>query len=93
MRLLTHNQLICVVKGCEDNYPLKLTAKKVEQEESEFNPEFILGLLSHLNYQVLYNVACNDVSPETLLPNFVFLTAHQPAEPSFGHGAYIQALV
>ena len=31
MRLLTHNQLICVVKGCINNFPLKLVPKKVEQ--------------------------------------------------------------
>jgi hypothetical protein len=31
MRLLTHNQIACIRKGCTDNFPLKLEASKVDQ--------------------------------------------------------------
>jgi hypothetical protein len=31
MRLLTHNQLVCVRKGCAQHYPLLLAATKVER--------------------------------------------------------------
>ena len=30
MRLLTHNQLVCVRKGCSSHYPLTLQATRVE---------------------------------------------------------------
>jgi len=32
MRLLTHNQLVCVRKGCNNHYPLILAATKMERQ-------------------------------------------------------------
>jgi hypothetical protein len=68
MRLLTHNQLVCVRKGCAAHYPLALAATKVEQsadgrdeEEEEVDEEeeaaaqldFVLHLLPNVDYAVL----------------------------------------
>lgn len=57
MRLLTHNQLVCIVKGCAGHYPLQLAAKKVTREESDINPEFISSLMSKIDYAVLLQAA------------------------------------
>ena len=66
MRLLTHNQLVCVRKGCANHYPLDLQATTVEathgaedddDEEDAPNLEFVLHLLPNLDYTVLYNAA------------------------------------
>lgn len=35
MRLLTHNQLVCVRKGCANHYPLQLQATTVESTYSQ----------------------------------------------------------
>jgi len=61
MRLLTHNQLICVVKGCTDNYPLKLVPTKVETEETDCNFDFILHVLPNVEYKTLYETATTAV--------------------------------
>jgi hypothetical protein len=57
MRLLTHNQLICVKAGCVNNYPLQLELKSVEQVETELNPDFIVHILPNVDYKVLHAVA------------------------------------
>jgi multifunctional methyltransferase subunit TRM112 len=56
MRLLTHNQLVCVRKGCQNAFPLQLTFLRVEQEDSEPNASMVLHLLPRLEYPVL--LAC-----------------------------------
>jgi hypothetical protein len=57
MRILTHNHLICVVKTCTRNYPLRIDATKIEQGESDFNADFIAHILSSIDYAVLSEVA------------------------------------
>ena len=72
MRLLTHNQLVCVRKGCANHYPLTLTATKVEkagqgeddeemeeddEEEAAAKLDFVLHLLPNVDYSVLLTAA------------------------------------
>ena len=57
MRLLTHNHLACVRKGCTKTYPLTLHAETVEQEETTCNPAFIAHTMIHIDYPVLYDTA------------------------------------
>ena len=79
MRLLTHNQLVCVRKGCAQHYPLALAATKVEQgadgadsdeeevdeeEEAAAQMDFVLHLLPNLDYAVL-RAAATTVSDHT----------------------------
>ena len=57
MRLLTHNHLSCIRKGCTKRYPLALHAEQVEQTESNCNPSFVAHTMIHIDYPVLYNTA------------------------------------
>lgn len=57
MRLLTHNQLICIRKNCKQNYPLTLKPTEVEQEETECRQDFIEHLLPTVDYAVLRQAA------------------------------------
>ena len=60
MRLLTHNHLSCIRKGCTKRYPLALHAEQVEQSESDCKPTFIAHTMIHIDYPVLYSTA-NDL--------------------------------
>ena len=57
MRLLSANRLICVVKGCTNNFPLQIVPTKVEQEESDCNADFIMHMLPRLEYAALVQMA------------------------------------
>lgn len=58
MRLLTHNQLVCIRLGCNQQYPLTIIPTKVEQTESEeVNIQFLLRILPNIEYTVLTQVA------------------------------------
>ena len=48
MKLFTHNLLVCNKKGVKDGYPLKIEAKKVDIVKTEFNQEFIKGILTKI---------------------------------------------
>jgi uncharacterized protein YbaR (Trm112 family) len=67
MRLLTHNQLICVRKNCPNSYPLQLKPEKVEQEETECREEFIQHILPTVDYSVLRQAA-KSLGLESQLP-------------------------
>lgn len=45
MRLLTHNQLICIRKQCSKHFPLSIEATHVEAEDTDANLEFILHIV------------------------------------------------
>lgn len=74
MRLLTHNQLVCVRNGCENAFPLQITYVTVEQEESDPNIELVMHLLPRIEYPVLLaaaralNISLPDKLPETIDP-------------------------
>lgn len=57
MRLLTHNQLVCIVKGCGSSRALRVEATKVEQEETEPNLEFVANVMGKVDYAALHEVA------------------------------------
>lgn len=50
MRLLTHNSLRCPAKDVIKGYPLLLKVEESEVTETEFNEEFIAGLLPSLDW-------------------------------------------
>lgn len=50
MRLLTHNMLKSNVRGVEDGYPLAIEAERVEEQEVEFNAEFVVNMLPKLEW-------------------------------------------
>lgn len=50
MKLLTHNSLRNIIEGAETELPLLLKIDDMEVGESEFNPEFIIGLLPSLDW-------------------------------------------
>ncbi len=57
MRLLTHNQLVCVKKGCDFAFPLQLSLRQVEQNDTEVNAELIMHLIGRVDYEVLKSAA------------------------------------
>ncbi|PRP88200.1 hypothetical protein PROFUN_04023 [Planoprotostelium fungivorum] len=79
MRILSHNMLQCIVKGCgAANYPLRLNGEAVHKE-SEYNEDFIKHMMSKIDYPALYQ-ASQDVKidlpsslPEDYLDNEEFL--------------------
>lgn len=46
---------MCNKKGVKEGYPLKIEAKKVDIVKTEFNEEFIKGILTKINYDALKN--------------------------------------
>eukprot|EP00461_Guttulinopsis_vulgaris_P010288 UN10363 len=79
MRLLTHNQLVCIRKGCQNAFPLQLTFIRVEQEESDPNVELVLHLLTRIEYPVLLATAraLNIEGLPDLLPDSINATDHR----------------
>jgi multifunctional methyltransferase subunit TRM112 len=67
MKLLTHNLLRSNVKGVKKGYPLRIEAKQVQVKDTEFNPEFIKGMLDRLDWQAL-RTACLEMDPNLKLP-------------------------
>jgi len=67
MKLLTHNLLRSNVKGVKKGYPLKIEAKTVEVKETEFNADFIRGMLDRLDWPALRG-ACAQMDPNVKLP-------------------------
>ena len=59
MRLITHNMLQCHVKNCSapQNYPLKLKEVELDQQEAEFNAQFLVNMLPRLDWPALYSTA------------------------------------
>lgn len=60
MRLLAHNMLQCHVKGCTDNYPLKINDAELESLETEVDLELVRRLLPKLDYAAL-QATCSDI--------------------------------
>ena len=61
MRILTHNMLMCNVKGCNtNNFPLEIKATSIETIQSEFNPDLVKNLLPKLEWSALVQ-GCKDV--------------------------------
>lgn len=57
MKLLLHNMLQCNIKGVENRYPFKIEAFKVEEQEMDFAPDFLLRRLPVLNWGALVQAA------------------------------------
>ena len=58
VRLVTHNLLACHAKGCtSNNFPLQFKDVQVELREAEFNPDFLRGFISRLEWGALVDAA------------------------------------
>jgi hypothetical protein len=54
VRLITHNLLACHAKGCTtNNFPLKFSNVKLALREADFNPDFLRGFLSRIEWDAL----------------------------------------
>lgn len=51
--------LQCHVKNCSapGNYPLQLKEIELDQQETEFNPQFLINILPRLDWAALYATA------------------------------------
>lgn len=62
MKFLTTNFVRCAVKSCdatEGSFPLTFQNCKLELEEQEFDPEFIISMLERLEWSAIVQVAAN----------------------------------
>ena len=58
MKLITHNFLTSkMLKNVVTGYPLKLVATKTEVKKSDFQPEFIRGIMKRIDYKTLFETA------------------------------------
>lgn len=68
MKLMTTNFVQCAVRSCaktSDAFPLKYSEVQMVQQEVDFDPAFLLGLLPRLDWPSLVQV-CEEVSQEWL---------------------------
>lgn len=74
MKFLTTNFLKCSVKTCDisnDNFPLQYEGAKCklqQNEDIEFNPEFLLNILDRVDWDAVVRVAA-DLDNNSLPPN------------------------
>lgn len=53
MRLMTHNLLMCHVRGCDtDNYPLEIVDADLQLIEADYNAEFLKAMLYKIDWPV-----------------------------------------
>ena len=57
MRLFTHNLLMCNKKGVKEGYPLIIEATTVEERKTDFNAQFLKGLMPKVNWEALKGAA------------------------------------
>lgn len=75
MKLITHNMLTSkCLKGVMTGYPLAINATDVKVIEVAFNPEFIIRVISKLDWEVVYEAA-NSIGhgeglPKTIEPKY-----------------------
>lgn len=70
MKFITTNFVRCAIKTCdgaEASFPLQYKDCKLELEESDFNPDFIVSMLDRLDWDAVIKVA-NDLGNTTLPP-------------------------
>lgn len=73
MRILTHNLLMCNVKGCvSGNFPLVIRAKQVEKVASPFKAVFVLNILPKLDWPALVKGAADVRTLFPPLPSLKF---------------------
>ncbi|TID30954.1 hypothetical protein CANINC_000476 [Pichia inconspicua] len=68
MKFLTTNFVRCAVKSCdaaEGSFPLKFQNCKLELEEQDFDPNFIISMLERLEWSAIIKVA-KDLGNESL---------------------------
>ena len=76
MKLLTHNILMCNVKGVKNGYPLKVEATKFEEREVDFNPDFLRNRFDKIDWAALRQAAesvsgCSDRASKALYHSFL----------------------
>ncbi|GMG51254.1 unnamed protein product [Ambrosiozyma monospora] len=62
MKFLTTNFVRCAVKSCstsDKSFPLKFEECELEQEEQDFNPDFIISMLERLDWNAIIKVAAD----------------------------------
>merc|ERR1712137_30379 len=80
MKLLTHNMLASNVKNITTRYPLGIKVEQVEEEENEYNEDFVKRMIPRIEYDALrqasMQVGCNKLPenpPEDAENNEEFL--------------------
>ena len=85
MKLLTHNMLSCHIKGVTNGYPFKIDAQKVEEVDTDFDPDFLRNIWPRIEWGALKEAAESmgmtglpaEVSPEMLQDDEFLQQLHQ----------------
>jgi hypothetical protein len=73
VRLITHNLLACHAKGCTtNNFPLKFSNVKLALREADFNPDFLRGFLSRIEWDALIQASREVRQSPTTIETFFF---------------------
>ena len=59
MRLITHNMLMCNIKGVTNGFPLGIEAADVRVEEADYNEDFIKNFIPKLEWSALVQGAAS----------------------------------
>jgi multifunctional methyltransferase subunit TRM112 len=67
MKLLTHNFLHCPAKTCKSSpnaFPLKLQQVELTTIEMNYNPQFLINVLSRVEWPALVQTTIEVTSPD-----------------------------
>lgn len=70
MKLLTHNFLNCAAKTCKaspDSFPLKFEEVELTSVEMDYNPQFLINVLSRVDWPALVKTAVDVILPLFIL--------------------------
>lgn len=60
MRLLTHNMMMCVKRGCtSEHFPLRIEAARIEVRASDFSADVVRALVPKLEWAALVAAAAD----------------------------------
>lgn len=88
MRLLTYQQLCCVRKGCDHEYPLSLhintkNTQSVQQTDSNVSNKFVHNMLNNLDYNLIQKISTQQLGiqlpstiPQEIDSNFIDTLHH-----------------
>lgn len=68
MKILTSNFVTCAVKACKSSsasYPLHFQNAELEEEELEFQPDFVRNILPRIDWEAL-KISASEVSRPAL---------------------------
>lgn len=82
MKILTVNFVTCAVKACKTSpasFPLHFKDAELQQNETEYNPQFILNILPRLDWEALRSTAVEACIDDIIFPPTYLESIHNEA--------------